>query len=134
MKKIISLALLFLTLSCSKSNEEKKVVVNSNPLYGTWALSKVTLGFGSPGLDYLNEEVKWIINSETNILVQVVDGTYVPSFMPLNANGTYPYSINSGTILLENVTYDYKVTIDALTVSKDAAADGELYIFKKIIN
>lgn len=133
MKKIISLAILFLTLSCSKSNEEKKVLVNNNPLYGTWVLSKVLAGF-APGLEYTNEEVKWIINSETNILVQVVEGTLVPPFMPLNENGTYPYSINPGTILLEDVTYDYSVTIDALIVSKDAGADGPVFIFKKIIN
>ena len=133
MKNIISLAILFLTLSCSKSNEEKKVVVNNNPFYGTWVLSKVLAGF-APGLDYTNEEVKWIINSETNILVQVVEGTLVPPFMPLNENGTYPYSINPGTILLEDVTYDYSVTIDTLIVSKDAASDGIIYIFEKIIN
>jgi len=135
MKTTFLILLVFATtLSCGDDDSNTtQEPLNLNEVSGVWNLTKFEPGFAETQ-NYDVGDIIWSVTAEDAINVEL-NVTAHPQ-LPLNVNGSYPYTLNEteNTITIEGVEYDYEIFESTLKLYDDPEADGYILTFEELEN
>lgn len=116
MKSLFLLTLLSFLCSCTDDNQKEA----DGRIVNAWYLNKYEPGF-SP-IEYFEDgQIIWTFNSNGSLQIEVDSSIENP---PLKSSGEYVYSVDGNLIMIDNLTYDYAIKSNSMTISDDPSSDG----------
>ncbi len=132
MKRVLFLNILvFVTILVSCKKNETTATPNDE-LNGRWSLVEISKGFGGSESFVVNDII-WEFNSNNTIEVTLNVNPNLE--IPLDATGSYDYSVNGNYITISNSnTFEYELLSNGtiLRLSDNGAADGDIITLQKM--
>ncbi|WP_046756116.1 hypothetical protein [Kordia jejudonensis] len=120
---IVCTALFF---SCSSDDDTTTATtVNEHPIAGVWKMVTVSCFCAPP-----NFQADHIWNFDLALNELTVENEQ-DEYLQIFENGSYDFVLNTETIILQDLEYDYYFQENRLFIGHNADADGPLMIFER---
>ena len=126
MKTIYLILLSLITaISCTADSEN----IQETSINGKWSLTIYEPGL-SPTENYNMQQIMWNFQSGNSLTVEVETTVSSP---PILESGNHDYSLINDKLIINNLEYDFSISINQLIISDDPASDGFRATFEKMI-